>query len=193
MTPLSQKTGIAGRNNSLTRNRPATLSRFGDHATIVLQKEHVAAGQEVMSSGDEDQLRKSFEIFAERLSNVSMHFSERVRASIARQIGLLINKENWEAEDSLPNVAAFSTFLRVLNIVGAVRPPSIGSNGFGSVSASWFVGPDRLTLDCLENDKVLFVLSRARPDGSTDRAAGETKALMLVPKLRPYDPDVWFN
>lgn len=137
--------------------------------------------------------RQLFEYFVTDLSNVSMHFSPAMRTSLTNQLKTLLSEENWDEQDKYPQRAAFICLLRVLSTGKIQKPPSIGANGAGSLTASWFVGQDRLTLDCFGRDRVMFVLTRLAKDGQLERNAGDTRATLLIEKLQPYNPEIWFS
>lgn len=127
------------------------------------------------------------------LSQLSMHFERDLRLSLARRLKLLLNEENWDDEEQLPSQNAFLTLLRCMLVMGAKASPSIGSNGRGSLSATWIAGSNRITLECGDRDKVSFVLSRKLGDAPTEQAAGHTTVERLAEILAPYQPEVWFN
>lgn len=127
------------------------------------------------------------------LSQLSMHFERDLRLSLARRLKLLLNEENWDDEEQLPSQNAFLTLLRCMLVMGAKASPSIGSNGRGSLSATWIAGGNRITLECGDRDKVSFVLSRKLGDAPTEQAAGHTTVERLAEILAPYQPEVWFN
>lgn len=173
-------------------NNKHTLARAGTVNKLDIQQKHAKRNNVVpFSSKSPD--RQLFEYFVADLSNVSMHFSVAIQESLTKQLKEMLNEENWDSEDTLPLRASFVTLLRFLSVAKIHRPPSIGSNGAGSITASWFDGRDRLTLDCLDRDRVLFVLSRVAADGQTERAAGETRVTLIMEKLMPYNPGIWFN
>ena len=170
-----------------------TFSRMGITNTVDPNTRQATENNNIMTFGQKSQGRQLFENFVSDLSNVSTRFSDSFRATLTRQFKELVSEDSWEAGDTLPVRGAFSTLFRVLSITGAKRPPSLGANGAGSLTASWFKNEDRLTLDCLDRDRVIFVLQRRAADEAMEGAAGETRTPLLPAKLRPYNPEVWFN
>jgi len=169
-----------------------TPSRKGIINKGELQSDPMAFQNNIVPFSQKPPGRQLFEYFVTDLSNVSMHFSPVMRTSLTNQLKALLSEENWDEHDTYPQRAAFICLLRVLSSGKIRKPPSIGANGAGSLTASWFVGRDRLTLDCFGLDRVMFVLTRIAEDGQPDRNAGDTRAALLMKKLRPYNPDIWF-
>lgn len=144
-------------------------------------------------SKPERDLRTVQNDFFTALSSISMHFDLNFRNGLIRQVRSLLDEENWDPDDELPQAGAITTFLRVLLISKASSRPGLGSNGKGSITAAWTVGSNRLTLECYKDDRVVFLLSRKRNDGMVDRAAGETQVGRLMAALSTYEPNVWFH
>ena len=169
-----------------------TFSRKGIVNKYEIQGGHRVKKSNVLPFSQKPPGRQLFEYFVTDLSNVSMHFSDSMRLSLTSQLKALLSEENWDSDDTLPQRAAFICLLRVLSSGQIKNPPSIGANGAGSLTASWFIGRDRLTLDCFGKDRVIFVLTREALDGQLERAAGETRATLLMERLQPYRPEIWF-
>lgn len=125
------------------------------------------------------------------VSKIAMHLESAWRSGVFTQLDYLLDPEEWDASDALPDVNSFSTFLRMVVFLGRVKQPSLGANSKGNVVAAWFIGDDRLTIECGPHDKVRWVLSRVH-EGARESAAGETTVRRLVDVLAPYDPQHWF-
>lgn len=138
-------------------------------------------------------LRSLFVRYSIDLSKLSMYFDRDLRLSLARRLKLLLNEDNWDDDDKFPSEQAFLTLLRCMLVLGAETSPSIGTNGRGSLSATWVSEGNRITLECAERDKVSFVLTRRFGDAPPERAAGHTNVDRLVEVLAPYQPQVWFD
>lgn len=197
MIPLNtfnQFTGnVASDLRGLTSQNTHTYSRKGVINRLALQSAQWVPQNNIVPFSQKTPGRQLFEYFVADLSNVSMHFTEGMRSSLTLQMKELVSDENWDTDDTLPRRAAFATLFRFLSIANVQRTPSIGANGAGSLTVSWFIGPNRLTLDCFDRDRIIFVLTRIAADGRAENAAGETRVPLLLAKLHPYDPDIWFR
>lgn len=138
-------------------------------------------------------LRGVFDNYAVDVSRLSMHFPGGFPVALVRKVKRLLNEDHWDIDDALPQKDAMLTLLRALLIAKSNTLPSVGSDGKGSLSASWIVGKNRLTLNCYNGDEISFVLGRERPNGEIERAAGITKVQRLNEILSAYDPEIWFR
>jgi hypothetical protein len=127
------------------------------------------------------------------LSSLSMHFDVDVRLKLTRKLKALLSEENWDDEDLLPSETAFLTLLRAMLFLNVKKVPSIGTNGKGSLSATWLDERNRLTLECGANDDVSYVLSHEVEDGGIERSAGHTRLGRLRKVLEAFDPVKWFG
>jgi hypothetical protein len=121
-----------------------------------------------------------------------MHLDRDWRAKLFGQLDSLLALSDWQVEDAAPTIESYSTFLRMLTLLRPQRRPGLGATFDGRLIATWTVGDDRLTIECLPKDVVRWQLS-ATIDGERERAAGETPLPRLAAVLRPYDPGRWFQ
>jgi len=126
-----------------------------------------------------------------RTAAVAMHLDPEWRSRFFSQIDSLMDAENWEQEDAPVTEASFTTLLRMILLVRPKRRPGLGSTSTGNIIAAWTVGKDRLTIECLPNDKVRWVLS-LDSDDHREGAAGHTSLSRLTAVLAPYNPERWF-
>jgi hypothetical protein len=126
------------------------------------------------------------------LSRVSMHLPLGWHAGLNRQLDLLLDADEWDSADRTPKSGAFVTLLHVLLVVQPEIRPGLGAGTRGTYLASWAKGENRLTVECLPNDAVRWVLARHHGD-AVERAAGETTIARLPAVLAPYDPEIWFS
>lgn len=150
-------------------------------------------GRALESIAPKSPLRQVFEDFVTELSKVSMHYPAKMRRLLTAQFRSLLSDDEWNDGDILPSKESIRTVLRALNVLEVEKTPSVGTNGAGSITLSWFNSNNRLALDCFANDRVLFVLTRLNDLNEKERAAGETRVRKLPEVLAPYDPDVWFT
>lgn len=124
-------------------------------------------------------------------SQIAMHLEEAWRAGIFRQLDVLMDPDEWDFSDALPDTRAFQTFLRMIVYLGPVRRPSLGATSQGHILAAWHSGQDRLTIECAPSDSVRWVLAEHR-GGDRESAAGQTTVRRLPEVLAPYTPNKWF-
>lgn len=125
-------------------------------------------------------------------AQIAMHLDSCLRSKLFRQLDSLLDYKNWEPEDAPPTLASYLTFLRMLLDLKPATRPSLGATSDGRLVAAWTEGEDRLTIECLPDDEVRWVLSR-KLDGERESGAGITKASRLKQVLAPYSPERWFG
>lgn len=150
------------------------------------------SGVRIAAKGLEEQLYDALAAFKIRTASVAMHLDREWRTRLFGQFDGLLALADWEAEDAPPTINSFSTFLRMLTLLRPQRRPGLGATSDGHLIATWTVGDDRLTVECLPKDIVRWHLS-AMIDGERERAAAETPLARLEAVLRPYDPSRWFQ
>jgi hypothetical protein len=138
------------------------------------------------------QLYDALAAFKMRTATVAMHLDRDWRTRLFKQLDSLLDSESWERDDLPPKFASFSTFLRLLTLLRPQRRPGMGATHDGNLIATWTVGNDRLTVECLAGDTVRWHLS-ALIDGEVERAAALTPLPRLAAVLRPYSPARWFD
>lgn len=126
-----------------------------------------------------------------KMSAVAMHLDSEWRSRFFSQLDSLMDFENWEKDDLPITEASFTTLLRMILLIQPARRPGVGSTSEGNILAAWTVEKDRLTIECLPNDEVRWVLSRYS-DGNRESAAGHVALSRLRAVLAPYNPERWF-
>ena len=124
-------------------------------------------------------------------AQVAMHLDTEWRSRIFEQLDDLLDAEDWHEDDDPIKAPSFETFLRMIIFHNPSHRPGFGVSNRGYLIAAWTSGSDRLTTECLPNDKVRWVLS-CEVDDETERAAGETPVRRLMEVLAPYSPPRWF-
>lgn len=124
-------------------------------------------------------------------SKIAMHLQDAWRSGLFKQLDTLLDPEEWDSSDALPDLDAFRTFLRMTVFLGRTRRPSLGATTDGHILAAWICDKDRLTINCGPGDQVRWVLSRYE-NGERESAAGRTVVRRLPEVLAPYGPDRWF-
>jgi hypothetical protein len=135
-------------------------------------------------TGLKEQLYDARAAFKVQTAQIAMHLDMCVRSKLFRQLDSLLDYENWEPEDAPPTLASYLTFLRMLLDLKPTARPALGATSDERLVAAWTEGDDRLTIECLPNDEVRWVLSR-NIDGDRESAAGITKASRLKHVLAP--------
>ena len=150
------------------------------------------SGKRVAARGLEEELYDALAAFKIRTASVAMHLDRDWRTKLFAQLDSLLALSDWDAEDAPPLLDSYSTFLRMLTLLQPQRRPGLGATFDGRLIATWTVGDDRLTIECLPKDVARWHLS-VMIDGERERAAAETPLLRLTAVLRPYDPGRWFQ
>jgi hypothetical protein len=120
------------------------------------------------------------------------HLSHEERSRLFKQLDSLLDAESWDSADVVTTEASFITLLRMVLLLKG-RRPALGITGNGNFIATWTEGDDRLTIECMAEDHVRWVLVQ-NLDGQRETAAGETTTRRLPEVLRPYDPPRrWFT
>jgi hypothetical protein len=131
-------------------------------------------------------------IFKRRARVVAMHMDSPMLRRLFRQLDVLLSEEDWSSSDAVPTIESFETLLRMLVFIYPTRPASLGVNNAGRFFAAWLVDGSRLTIECLPNDALRWVVS-AKVGAQTETAAGRTTTERLPEVISPYRPEQWFG
>ena len=139
-------------------------------------------------------LDERLRLVQDRISEISMHLPKGFAAGLNRQFANLMDDDAWEDDDELVSPEAVTAFILTLLSTRTKRRPGIGTNGRGSITGSWTNGDNRLTIECLPNERVRLILSRRRDNGDVERAAfEEMRPERIRAVLAPFNPEVWFD
>jgi hypothetical protein len=109
------------------------------------------------------------------------------------QLDRLMDKEEWEADDVPVTTGSFRTLMRLLLKLRDKKRPGLGLANQGHVVATWSAGAqDRLTIECLPDDRLWWIVSYTL-DAGAESAAGNTSLDRIIEVLQPYDPGHWLN
>jgi hypothetical protein len=125
-------------------------------------------------------------------SQVAMHLDTQWRQKLFAQLDSLHDPVEWEQGDEPLQQQSFATFLKAILAINPERRPGLGLSSAGHLIAAWTTGPDRLTIEFLPDDRILWVLA-CTVAGETDRIAGDTSVSRLIERLAPYRPEHWFR
>jgi hypothetical protein len=140
----------------------------------------------------EEQLYDALAVFKVRTALVAMHLDRGWRSKLFDQLDSLLALEDWAEDDPPPSIESYSTFLRMLTLLRPHRRPGLGATIDGHLIATWTIGGDRLTIECLPKDIARWHLT-VTIDGERERAAAETPLQRLNAVLGAYDPRRWFD
>lgn len=127
-----------------------------------------------------------------RMADVAMHIERDWRNGFFAQVDNLLDLENWDEEDEPISAASFETLIRMILFVKPKRRPGLGATGEGNVIAAWTVGNDRLTIECMPDDEIRWVLLHYI-DGDREIASGQTALPRLADVIQPYDPKKYWT
>jgi hypothetical protein len=139
----------------------------------------------------EERLGNARALCKRKTAEVAMYLSDEFRKGFFLQLDNLMDVENWEEDDLPITEVSFTTLLRMLILIKPSIRPGLGATSKGNIIAAWTKGKDRLTVECLPNDRVRWVLSR-QLNGTSESAAGEMLSTRLLAALAPYNPNNWF-
>jgi hypothetical protein len=122
-----------------------------------------------------------------------MHRAPDWRHGIFRQLDMLLDEENWEPADELPNDASYLTSVRLLIFLKDVKRPGLGLTHDGHVVLSWTADSDHLTIECRPADQVRWMVSHTLSDGTRERAAGHSYASRIPAVIGAYEPSRWLG
>ncbi len=147
--------------------------------------------QNVAAKSDtiEGQLAEKRTAFKRVAASVGMHLDPDWRNRLFSKLDSLIDPEEWDCDFALPSEQSFSTFLRMIIYLHPTKRPGLGLSAKGHFLASWSNLDDRIVIECLANDEVRWVLSRA----ACDLRAGRTKIYRIPDVIHPYEPDHLFR
>jgi len=139
-----------------------------------------------------EELFDTIAAFKIKTSSVAMYLDDEWRHRFFRQLDSLLQEDSWDPDDTPPSMESFSTLLRMLLLISPERRPGLGATSDGEFVAAWTAGDDRLTIRCLPNDRVRWVLS-CELDGERETATGSSTLSNLKEVLSPYRPHRWFR
>lgn len=140
----------------------------------------------------EEQLFNARAICKIRTAQIAMHLEPGRRERFFAQVDSLLDAEEWDEHDQPITEASFATLLRLLLLIRPKRWPGLGATMDGHVIAAWTEDRNRLTIECLPEDQLRWVLVRFR-DGERESHAADTPLLRLPTVLQPYEPQIWFG
>lgn len=125
-------------------------------------------------------------------SKVAMHLDRDTRNRYFRQLDLLHDCDEWFDDQRPVLLESYKGFVRFMHLVGGRSKPSLGLSPTGLIIAVWNSDHGRLTIEFLSSDWVQWTVSR--PLGKrTERTAGNTELVRILPNLSPYSPEAWFD
>jgi hypothetical protein len=150
--------------------------------------------QNIATASDtiEGRLAEKRAAFKRVAASVAMHLDPDWRNRLFAKLDSLIDPEEWDQDFDMPSEQSFSTFLRMIIYLHPTKRPGLGLSAKGHFLASWSKLEDRIVIECLANDDVRWVLSRAVGD-LRESGAGKTKIYRIPDVIHPYEPDHLFH
>lgn len=139
----------------------------------------------------EDRLYTALAQCKVKTNQFAMHFGTDWQRRFFTQLDVLMNKDDWDTSDTPVTDGSFTTLIRLLLTMRGKRRPGLGLGNGGRVIAAWTKDADRLTIECLPDDRVRWIVSQT-VDGEADMAAGDTTLALLPDRLAPFNPNKWF-
>jgi hypothetical protein len=125
-------------------------------------------------------------------ADFAMHLDTAWRAGLFSQLDQLLDADEWDFDDAMPSVESFRTFLRLIIHNKVANRPGLGATRDGKIIAAWTAGKDRLTVECMPDDTIRWVLVKYE-DGQRVSSANTGPVSLLRKYLAPYEPGVWFG
>lgn len=125
-------------------------------------------------------------------ANYSMHLQNAWRTGLFKQLDRLLDEDEWDFSDEMPSEGSFKTFLRLIIHNQVKLMPGIGATSDGKIIAAWTSGKDRLTVECLADDTVRWVLATYE-NGRRISSASTGPVSALRKYLAPAKPEKWFG
>jgi hypothetical protein len=148
--------------------------------------------QLVEANAEEERLFSALAEMKVFFSKVAMHMDRSWRDRLFKQLDRLHDTAQWDEADDPVEIGSFRTFLRMMFLLKPDRPPGIALANHGHLLAYWINGRDRLTIECLGDDKVKIVFTRWLGD-EPDRGAIMTNIDGVFRALIPYNSSCWFK
>jgi hypothetical protein len=122
-------------------------------------------------------------------AQLAMHMDSDWRHGLFGKLDELLDADEWNFEDRLPEVASYRTMLRLLLALKAKRSPALGATVGGQILVGWIYPDRRLTIQCGPSDEVQWSVS-THLAGQPAKAAGKNKINLLSKVLAPFEPRV---
>ena len=177
------------RSNPATGDTAAHLAKIIEDARI--ERVTTIAESEQLPGSLDDQLYTALARCKVSTNQFAMHFGVEWQRRFFAQLDALMNKDDWDSSDTLATDASFTTLIRLLLTMRGQRRPGLGLGNGGRLVAAWTKGTNRLTIECLPDDRVRWIVSQMI-EGEPDTAAGDTTLALLPERLAPFNPEKWF-
>lgn len=124
-----------------------------------------------------------------------MLFDRDWHPGLFRQIDALLDIEDWEEGNALPDADSFATLLTLMMTLRRWRRPGLGLTHAGHFVATWSrSATDRLIVECLPDGRLRWTATvpsaGSRISAAADRAIAPNA---LLATLAPFDPEHWLR
>lgn len=142
------------------------------------------------------ELRISEQDLLDILTVYRTRISDEVRQQIQKRVNVLIDPDDWDAEDRLPNPESFRRLMSFLAAHRELRQPSLFLNRYGLFTASWRPSKRELTsLVFHADDDVNWLVYSPRKGSRTevDEAAGRNSLDEVLEAVGRHGALVWMR
>lgn len=161
----------------------ATAFAFADDQATGGDRDHIYTSPQPV--GEAEKIFDRLVALKVSTSQLAMHLDSAWRSGIFRQLDELLDPEEWDFSDRLPELASYQTLLRMLLALKPLKRPSLGATSTGEIIAGWVNAESRLTVECLARDQVRWTVSGTLR-GQSVKAAGLNRSDLLPQVLAPY-------
>ncbi len=146
-----------------------------------------------IAGGIEERLFDSRAACKKLVANLAMpmlHLSKEWRDRFFVQIDTLLDPNEWDKNDLPISEVSFLTLIQMVILLRPKRRPGLGTTADGHILAVWKKDGNRLTVECLPDNRVRWVVL-AYFDGKRETVVGENDLARLPSVLNPYHPEQW--
>lgn len=128
-------------------------------------------------------------------SRIAMHLSPELRERLFRQVDMLHDLDEWQAEDAPVNRLSFDTFLKTILQIEMEYGPGLGLSHSGNLLAAWVDGRSRLTMEFTPNGRVYWNMVRYidGDDELPERNNGDVKFNRVLGSIPQESLNYFFN
>lgn len=118
-------------------------------------------------------------------SQFAMHVSDAVRSKYFKRIDEIVDCDEWDERDLLPDVESYQDFLRCLILYRYPWLPELALNSDGVFAACWYSSDFRATIEFPGRRRIRWIVSR-NADDEPEYAGGACAFDRMVEVLRPH-------
>ena len=130
------------------------------------------------------------------LAGARPHLVADLYERIERRLAVVLDADDWEEGDELPDLRSFGRLLQFLGEHPDLRPPSIFLSRRGYFDASWRAAPDKLaSIEFHPDGRVSWLVFAPSPtkQEQTEEASGETRVELVLRRVEDYGVNEWMG